>query len=78
MMTGKTEAVSVRVEPKIKAALLAAAEHERRSIANMVEVMVLTFCRERGIEIPDLQVVVQEPHHTDKSNKSRAAQNKSK
>jgi hypothetical protein len=45
----KTEVVSVRVPPDVKAALLAAAEHERRSIASMVEFMVLAYCRERGI-----------------------------
>lgn len=45
----KTEVVSVRVPPDVKAALNAAAEHERRSIASMVEFMVLEYCRARGI-----------------------------
>lgn len=44
----KTEAVSVRVEPEIKAALLKAADREMRSLANMVEVMVIAYCRSNG------------------------------
>jgi hypothetical protein len=45
MAAGKTEVVSVRVEPPIKAALQAAAEREMRSLANMLEVMVIAYCR---------------------------------
>lgn len=48
MATTKTEAVSVRVEPHIKAAMQAAAEREMRSVANMLEVMVVTYCRNQG------------------------------
>jgi hypothetical protein len=45
----KTEVVSVRVPPDVKAALVAAAELERRSLASMVEFMVLDYCKGRGI-----------------------------
>ena len=48
MATSKTEVISVRVEPPIKAALQLAAEREMRSIANMVEVMVVAYCRAQG------------------------------
>jgi hypothetical protein len=48
MSAGKTEVVSVRVEPAIKTALQAAADLERRSLANMVEVMVIAYCRSNG------------------------------
>lgn len=41
----KSEVVSVRVQPLVKAALQTAAEHEMRSVANMVEVMVLAYCQ---------------------------------
>jgi hypothetical protein len=51
MATGKSEVVSVRVEPHIKAALQAAAERELRSLANMIEVMVVTYCRANGVPI---------------------------
>ncbi|MGN8107798.1 hypothetical protein ACTJLB_07390 [Paraburkholderia sp. 22098] len=48
MSTGKSEAVSVRVERHIKSALQTAAEREMRSLANMVEVMVVAYCRSQG------------------------------
>ena len=48
MATGKSAVVSVRVEPCIKAALQSAAEREMRSVANMVEVMVVAYCRSNG------------------------------
>jgi hypothetical protein len=51
MAIGKSEVVSVRVEPHIKAALQAAAERELRSLANMIEVMVVTYCRANGVPI---------------------------
>ena len=41
----KSEVVSVRVQPRVKAALQTAAEREMRSVANMVEVMVVAYCR---------------------------------
>jgi hypothetical protein len=48
MAAGKSEVVSVRVEPPIKSALQVAAERERRSLANMLEVMVIAYCRGNG------------------------------
>ena len=48
MAVVKSQVVSVRVEPPIKAALQLAAELEMRSIANMVEVMVVAYCRSQG------------------------------
>lgn len=44
----KSQVVSVRVEPRIKKALQLAAEREMRSLANMVEVMVVAYCRAQG------------------------------
>lgn len=48
MASTKTEVVSVRVLPHIKDALQSAAEKEMRSVANMVEVMVVAYCRSQG------------------------------
>ena len=48
MAVAKSKVVSIRVEPPIKAALQAAAEREMRSVANMVEVMVIAYCRTNG------------------------------
>lgn len=49
MAVTKTEVVSARVPPDVKVALSAAAEVERRSVASMLEVMVLSYCRDHGI-----------------------------
>lgn len=51
MRTGKSEVVSVRVEPQIKAALQTAAGREMRSLANMLEVMVVSYCRSNGLPL---------------------------
>lgn len=51
MATAKSEVVSVRVEPHIKAALQTAAERELRSLANMIEVMVVAYCRENDVPL---------------------------
>jgi hypothetical protein len=48
MTAAKSEVVSVRVEPPIKAAMQAAADREMRSLANMLEVMVIAYCRSHG------------------------------
>ena len=52
MAVTKTTVISVRVPPDIKAALTTAAQVERRSLATMVEVMVLDYCRTRSIQLP--------------------------
>ena len=38
---------------RVKEALRTAAEREHRSNANMVEVMILEYCRMKGIAIPE-------------------------
>jgi hypothetical protein len=48
----KTDTLTFRVEPRIKRALAAAAKHERRSLANMLEVMVLEYCYAHVIKVP--------------------------
>ncbi len=55
MTVTKTEVVSVRVPPDVKAALVAAADQERRSLASMVEFMVLDYCRARGIVLQSVK-----------------------
>lgn len=47
----KTETITVRIEPAVKAGLKAMAERERRSIANMIEVMIRDYCSREGVEI---------------------------
>lgn len=55
MAVSKTEVVSARVPPDVKAALSAAAEVERRSVASMLEVMVLSYCHDHGIITPPIE-----------------------
>lgn len=53
MKAAKTETITVRIEPAVKAGLKAMAETERRSIANMIEVMIRDYCGREGVEIPE-------------------------
>jgi hypothetical protein len=55
MSAGKSEAVSVRVGPHINAALQVAAEREMRTLANMLEVTVVAYCRKMAIRSKVLQ-----------------------
>lgn len=48
----KSETLSLRISPEAKALLAKAAALEHRSNSNLVEYLILTFCKERGIE-PD-------------------------
>lgn len=45
----KTIGISFRISPRTKHLLAAAAEHERRSLTNMVEVLVEDYCRRQSI-----------------------------
>ena len=51
MGTTKTATLTFRVDPGLKEALRTAAQHEHRSIANMVEVLILNYCEQHGIAI---------------------------
>jgi len=45
----KTATMTLRVDPKIKAAVEAAAEREHRSITSLIEVLILNHCRSLGL-----------------------------
>lgn len=49
MEAEKTVGLTFRVTPKMKRMLEAAAEHERRSLTNMFEVLVEDYCQRNGI-----------------------------
>ncbi len=53
MAQTKSATLTVRIQPAVKEGLRAMAEQERRSLANMLEVMVLDYCGRNGIEISD-------------------------
>ena len=52
MATTKTATLTFRVVPEVKEALRKVADHEHRSIANMVEVLIRDYCGRNGIAIP--------------------------
>ena len=45
----KSDTLNLRVSPAFKLALKAAADHEQRSMVNMLEVLVAAFCDGKGI-----------------------------
>lgn len=55
MVAKKSAALNIRIDPDIKEAIRVAADRERRSVANMVEMLILKHCEEVGISIPEQQ-----------------------
>lgn len=45
----KFETISIRTTPDIKQILRTAAERERRSLASMMEILILDYAREHGL-----------------------------
>ena len=54
MAVNKTTTLTLRIEPALKEALRNAAHREHRSIANMVEVMILDYCDRHGHAVPNV------------------------
>lgn len=48
----KSDTLNLRVSPSFKLALKAAADHEQRSMVNMLEVLVATYCDSHHISVP--------------------------
>lgn len=46
----KVETLSLRIRPEIKQLIRQAAEIERRSIASMIEIMVLEYARQHDLD----------------------------
>ncbi len=57
----KTATLTLRVDPQIKNMLTAAAGADRRSLSNMLEVIVLEYCEEHGIAAKKLQRTTKPP-----------------
>lgn len=51
MAETKSSTLTVRVHPAVKEGLRTIAEQERRSLANMIEVMICEYCERTGVEI---------------------------
>ena len=52
MSERKTEVVNLRMSPRVKELLRIAAAHERRSLSNMLEVLIEDFCKDHGLDGP--------------------------
>jgi hypothetical protein len=48
----KTAVMTLRIEPQVKAVAELAAEHDRRSVTSLIEVLVLAHGKALGIEPP--------------------------
>lgn len=59
MEAEKTVGMSFRVTPRTKRLLAAAAEHERRSLTNMLEVLVEDFCARNKINETPLPPLIE-------------------
>lgn len=51
MKPTKDETLSIRTSASIKQLLRMAAEREHRSIASMMEVLILNYAQEHGLEV---------------------------
>jgi len=51
MAAVKTETITVRLDPAVKQGLKDMADRERRSQANMIEVMIRDYCGRHGIPV---------------------------
>ena len=45
----KSQAINLRMTPELKELLRLAAERERRTLSNMLEVLILDYCRQHGL-----------------------------
>jgi hypothetical protein len=53
MVSKKTAALNIRIDPDLKEAIRVAANREHRSVANMMEMLIRKHCLEVGISIPE-------------------------
>jgi hypothetical protein len=49
MVAEKSVSISFRVSPKFKVLLEAAAAREHRSLTNMLEILLFTYCDQQGL-----------------------------
>ncbi len=60
MPAKKTTTLNLRIDPGLKEALREASQRDHRSIANMIEVLILRHCKEVGVSIPEQQTLFEE------------------
>jgi len=71
MDTAKTTTRAFRIEPRLKDMLCITADRDRRSIANMVEVMIGDYCGREGISIDEPGVLLVDVQKTTKNGKKK-------
>jgi len=54
MAETKSTTLTVRVHPEVEEGLRAMAEQERRSLANMIEVMIRHYCEQAGVRTAEI------------------------
>ena len=57
MPPNKTATLNLRIDPVLKEAVREAALLDRRSIANLIELLIRQHCEEVGIPIPEQQAL---------------------
>ena len=55
MPPNKTATLNLRIDPVLKEAVREAALRDRRSIANLIELLIRQHCKKAGIPIPEQQ-----------------------
>lgn len=50
--------MTLRVDPKVKMAAEIAASRDHRSVTSFIEVLILNYCKQVGVEIPTGKEVV--------------------
>ena len=53
MAETKSTTLTVRIQPVVKEGLRAVAEQERRSLANMIEMMIRDYCSRAGVSLEE-------------------------
>ena len=61
MVAKKTAALNIRIDPDLMEAIRVAAKREHRSVANMMETLIIQHCDRVGISIPEQQALFEEP-----------------
>ncbi len=69
----KTEVLNLRMSARLKALLRAAAVHERRTLSNMLEVLIENYCRENRLGINNELNVTAESNEITSGNEIRSA-----
>lgn len=53
MSPTKTATLNLRIDPLVKEGVKRAAEMDHRSVANLVELLIRTHCKDVGIPVPE-------------------------